>query len=88
MGEAKRRKAYIEAWCGRMAARYGALLTDNHGQDRSWRAALYREAHGLLGEPPEKPTGLELEVAKAWEAGFWPKWAPPPGLILALPGDG
>lgn len=90
MGEAKRRMKYIDAWCTRMAARYGATLKDNAGATFTWRAALRREALDIIAvdEPTNPGTQLELEVAKAWEAGFWPKWAPRPETRLALPGEG
>lgn len=89
MGEAKRRMKYIDAWCDRMATRYGPKLEDRGGKLWNWRAALHREANddGLVTEPRSLPTQLELEVAKAWEAGFWPKWAPKPKTRLILPGD-
>lgn len=89
MGEAKRKKKYVDEWCGRMAARFGATLKDDRGIEWSWRRALFREAHNDgQNTPPRNPTGLEVEVAKAWEAGFWPKWAPRVKTRLALPGDG
>ena len=74
MGEAKRKREFVRAWCARMAERYGPMVVDDTRTEWSWRAALNREAHGL-GVELRTPTSLERECAKAWESGFWPKWA-------------
>lgn len=74
MGEAKRKREFVEEWCERMVERYGDIVVDDTGTEWTWRAALNRETHGL-GVELRMPTNLERECAKAWESGFWPRWA-------------
>ena len=90
MGAARRKREQVELWCERMAARFGPTVKDSTGREWTWRHALWREATGRMdmdkNGPPSTPTNFEREVAAAWEAGFWPKWAVRPTPLVAVSG--